>query len=534
MRRPVNLVDILDGHVALDIECVDRIYLNAYVPTFQTGGQVVGFLHRRGCPIPSPAGLGHNGEAFRRAMRSYAEANDIPLIRFGKHDRKIEVMRPLLEAAEHEGISRVAAIGVAQEFQWVWQATEKPTSNGMPWFDYYRAERRTTCYYVYIWDTEMGPGFIKICAYAPYPVKVWLNGHEIVKRMAAAAGLPVAALSNGFAATTDPAALQRLADQLQAGRLRVFFERWLHRLPLPLNQTDRDNGYWWQLSMRQIEVSRTLVFDDPRRVRTVFEHLLCDNLDLGRPEHVEIVFGRRVTKATPGIFSTRLLHRGDQVTVNLSFKHSRIKVYLKDDRALRVETVVNDPNDLGCQRGLDHLEELIGKARACNNRLMHAIRVGQGTACLANPAFARIAQPTLTEDGSRAPALRFGDPRVHALAGALGMLTFAVTGITNKSLRAWMTGLLGKPYSTTQACYDLARLRHNGLITRIEHSNTYRLTDDGHQFAIFYPRVHDRVLDPLINARRHISAPPQVRQALRTIDRHIDSLVAAANLQRAA
>jgi len=234
--------------------------------------------------------------------------------------------------------------------------------------------------------------------------------------MAAAAGLRVTALSSGFAAASGPDQLQRLCDQLQAGRLRVFFERRMSRLPLPLADTDRAAGYWWQLSMRQIETSRTFVLDDPRRARACFEQLLAGNLHLGRPEHVEIIFGRKVTRATPGTFSTRLLSRPDQVTVNFSFKHSRIKIYLKDDRALRVETVVNDPADLGCKRSLDHLDELQAKA-----------------------------QPTLTEDGRRAPALRFGDPRVQALAGSLANLAFAVTGITNKSLRAWMTGLLGTP-----------------------------------------------------------------------------------------
>ena len=93
--------------------------------------------------------------------------------------------------------------------------------------------------------------------------------------------------------------------------------------------------------MRQIEVSRTLVFDDPRRVRTVFEELLAGTISLGRPEHIEVIFGSRVTRKTPGVFSTRLLNHGDQVTINLSFRHSRIKIYPKEDRALRVETVIN-------------------------------------------------------------------------------------------------------------------------------------------------------------------------------------------------
>jgi hypothetical protein len=533
-KRPATLVDILDGHSLLDIECVDRIYLNAYVPGLQTSGGLVGWLRHGGFPIPSPAALGRIGDAFRRAMASYAEANHIPWIRFGKHDRKIEVMRPYLEAAERTGRSQVAAIGVAAEIQWVYDATQKEAPNGIPWFDYYRAERKVTCYYVYIFDEQIGPGFIKICAYAPYPIKVWLNGHEAVKRMAAAAGLPLTPLSNGFAACPDPAALQGLCDRLQAGRLRVFFERWMGRLPLPLTDADRDRGLWWRLSMRQIEVSRTIVFDDPRRVRALFEHLLRDNLDLGRPEHVEIIFGRPVTSRTPGTFSTRLLNRPDQVTLNLSFRHSRVKIYLKDDRALRVETVINDPGDLGCLRGLEHFDELTGKARACNARLMDAVRAGQGSAVLASPVFERIAQPTLTEDGRRAPALRFGDPRVQALAGSLAVLAFAVTGITNKSLRAWMTGLLGTPYSMNQASYDLARLRRNRLIRRVEHTNTYTLTTDGQVFAIFYSKVHDRVLYPLMAAGQPLAAPLDVRRALHTIERHIDDTATAAALTRAA
>ena len=535
MRRPVTLTDILDGHAVLDIQCLDRIYLNGYVPGLQTSGQVVGFLHHRGFPIPSPAALGRNGNAFRQAMARYAEANGIPWIKFGKGDRKIDVIRPYLAAAECAGRPGVVAIGVAQEFQWVWDATQKATSNGIPWFSYYRTERRVTCYYAYIFDERMGPGFIKICAYAPYPVKVWLNGHEAVRRMAAAAGLEVAPLANRFASCDDPAALQGLRDQLQAGRLRVFFERWMSRLPLPLNAADRAAGYWWELSMRQVETSRTIVLDDPRRARTVFEQLLAGNLHLGRPEHVEIIFGRKVTSVTPGVFSTRVLNRPDQVTVNFSFKHSRIKIYLKEDRALRVETVCNDPAGLGCKRGLDNLDELQARARDCNARLMQAIRAGQGAGCLASPVFERIAQPTLTEDGRRAPALRFGDPRAQALAGTLAVLGFAVTGITNKSLRAWMTGLLGEPCTMTKASYDLARLSRNGLITRIPRTNTYQLTRDGQLFAVFYSKVHDQVLYPLMAARHEpTAAPAEIRRALHTIDRHITSLAAAASLGRAA
>ena len=218
--------------------------------------------------------------------------------------------------------------------------------------------------------------------------------------------------------------------------------------------------------------------------------------------------------------------------MNAFYKHSRIKQYLKDGRALRIETVINDTHDLGCQRRLHNLPELQTKARAANRRLLDTERVGQGCV-LASPAFERIAHPTTTVDGRRAPALRFGDPRVQALAGALCVSLHAVTGITNKSLRALMTGLLGQPYSMNRASYDLTRLRRNGLITRIPGRNLYRLTDDGLAFAIFYTKVHNRVLRPLMATDRP-QAPPPVRAALRTIDAHIDARLAEARLPSAA
>jgi hypothetical protein len=109
----------------------------------------------------------------------------------------------------------------------------------------------------------------------------------------------------------------------------------------------------------------------------------------------------------------------------------------------------------------------------------------------------------------------------------------AVTGITNRSLRALMTGLLGAPYSMPQASYDLARLRRNGIITRRPGSNTYDLTPDGLMFAIFYTKVHDRVLRPLFAAGQPQAAPP-LRAALRVIEDQVSLHLAAARLPTAA
>jgi hypothetical protein len=326
--------------------------------------------------------------------------------------------------------------------------------------------------------------------------------------------------------------LQDICDRLGPGTIQVFTERWWARLPLPFTPADRAAGYWWDISMRQIEVAKTIVFTAPRHARAFFEALAADNLDIGRPDNMQIVFNRRIRSDSTGVFQTLVDRDNDGVVVNAYYRHSRIKYYLKDGRALRIETVINDTRDLSVLRRLPNLDELIAKARDVNRRLLQTIRVGQ-SCVLASPAIERVAQPTLTEDGRRAPALRFGDPRVMALTGALCLNLFAATGVTNKSLRALTARLLGNSYSTSQMTYDLRRLRLNGLIHRIEHTHTYVLTPDGQRLAIFYTKLHNRLLRPLLAADQP-QAPPNLRNALTTIDQHVEDYITRARLKTAA
>ena len=177
-QRVLTVNDLLDGHVVLDIECLDRIYLNAYVPILQSSGQVVAFMTQHlGLPIPSPALFDKIGQKFRRSVASFAEANGIPWVKFAKDARKADVMAPYLKRAAATGRSQVAAIGVAQEFQRVWAAYQRDTKTAAPQFTFAKADRRVTCYYFYLWDEDFGPAFVKVCAYFPYPAKIWVNGH---------------------------------------------------------------------------------------------------------------------------------------------------------------------------------------------------------------------------------------------------------------------------------------------------------------------------------------------------------------------
>jgi hypothetical protein len=150
--------------------------------------------------------------------------------------------------------------------------------------------------------------------------------------------------------------------------------------------------------MRQVEVSRTMVFDAPRRARAFFAAMVRDNLGIGRPDQAELIFtGRRTPRGRPRTkpetFKTKIVTRGAQVTVN-AFKHSRIKHYLKDGRALRIETVVNCANDLGAQRRLHNLPKLQRKARQVNHRMLYAQRTGPGLCHHRPPSSSGSNSPT--------------------------------------------------------------------------------------------------------------------------------------------
>ena len=254
-----------------------------------------------------------------------------------------------------------------------------------------KADRRVSCYYFYLWDDDFGPAFIKICAYFPYPAKIWVNGHEWAKRQARRAGIGFTELSNGFAATDDPAGLQALCDRLGPATIEAFVQRWLAILPVPL--TDARPGR--RVLVGAVDApgrglphhrvrpapARPRVLRGPRRRQPRHRPPRPGRADL-RPG---AGYGPAAHRATPEVFKTKVVTRGVDVTVNAFYQHSRIKQYLKDGRALRIETVINDPYDLGCQRRLHNLPELQTKARAANRRLLDTERVGQGCV-LASPA----------------------------------------------------------------------------------------------------------------------------------------------------
>jgi hypothetical protein len=491
-----TITSLLADHVTLRVRSVDRLFLAGFVPGLQCAGQLVGFLNARaGGTIPSPAILGRVGRAYVEAVDTFALDNELPVVRFKRHERKEDVARSYFQRAEREDRFGVVLIGVAQEKAQAWRGWRDGGNDAHPHFEFGRQAVFVNHYYFYIRDRQWGPSFVKTNAYAPYPVWVWLNGHEWAKRQAAARGLAFAELDNGFRSCPDPEALAGICASLSDGDAHEFFARWMRVLPSPFTPAERSR-YRYGLSVGQLEVSDTRVFDRPAAGRAWFERTIADQLDLGRPDKVQIVFDRKITRQTPGVFQTKVITTGVAPVIQAHYKHSKVKQYFKDGRALRTETTVNDPYDFGVGRLLtsENWQALLSIGEQTNQRLLDAQL--QACQCAPDPAaLEAIVLPSKTADGQPAPGLRFGDPRVMALLACLCHYGHLFNGLTNRSLRELIAGLI-PDYSTGQATYDLRRVRRKGLIHRIPHSQRYELTDEGRRIAVFFTKTYTRVVNP--------------------------------------
>ena len=384
-------------------------------------------------------------------------------------------------------------------------------------------------YYFYIDDEDFGPLFLKVCSYAPWGTNLCLNGHKWAKRQLEKRKIAYEALDNGFLSCADPAKLQQICDSLGPEDIDRVFRKWLRRIPLPLQPKDREAGYDWDLSIWQMEVSLTQIFDRPLRGREFFEEIIRDNLDLGRPDRVQLIFDRVVTKKTPGEFRTRVIQEGVHPSLHINYKNFDLKQYFKEGRGCRTEGTFRNPNDFGVNKGLSNLPYLQKTGRQVNRRLLEVERVSHNSG-LSGDSIQRVVQPAVTEDGKKALGLKFGQPRVMALLLALTMFHYLIDGFRNRDLRQQVADLRGvtlAEYTPHQMTYDLRRLRLKGLIYRPPKTNRYFVTPYGWKVARLFSRLNSRVF-------RHAMAmftandavlPFPLRQSLDRVDSQPDVLI---------
>src|SRR5712692_9288500 len=220
-----NVAEIIQNHVTFELEAIDRMYLNAYVPSVQTGGGVVYFLKTQlGARVPSTMMVAPMSQRFVDAMAQFVKTERVDLVTFEKGQRKDDVAQQYL--AKFDGEEGVLFVGKAQEKASVFRTETRWDAQGKtyPWI--IRSTAMPNHYDVYILDRDFGPLFIKFCTYFPYAAKVCLNGHEWLKRQLTQRGVAYEPLDNGIRSTEDPARVQRIANTLDATKLDAVIRKW--------------------------------------------------------------------------------------------------------------------------------------------------------------------------------------------------------------------------------------------------------------------------------------------------------------------
>jgi len=518
-----SVVCVLGEHVTLEVESIDRLYLNVYVPKLQHVLGVHGFFReQRGAKVVSSALMEPITTAFVTSLERFAKQQGVPLISFAKGQRKDDVTAGYL--AQHSGQEGVLYIGKAQERATVVRTERRyDPKTGTPYAWLVRATAMVNQYYCYCVDDDFGPFFLKFCSYFPYNAKLCLNGHEYLKRQLIKEGIAFESLDNGILSCADPVRLQAIADGLDAARIEGLLRKWLALLPHPFTAADREAGYGYEVSILQAEFSLTQVLDQPETGRILFEQIIREHLDLGRPDQVQLIFDRRITKQTPGRFRTRVITEGVVPSLHVDYKSTRLKQYHKEGRALRTETTINNARDFAIGKRLCNLPALRAVGFTTNRRLLDVQQLSMDCT-IGETAFCQLTQPQVV-NAQRVAALRFADLRVQALFSALTRFAFLPRGFSHRDLRDHLAPLLGLAPGALPAgrvTYDLRRLRLHGLIMRTPGTQRYRPTEAGLRCALFCSRVYLRVLRPGLTA---VLAP--LPPADHTIRPAFDTLTAA-------
>lgn len=498
MSLTQSVADVLNQHVVLTVESIDRMYLSAMVPQLQIEKNAAAFFlnHRRTFFVKE---LPQMTRDFVSRIERFAADTKVPLITFDKKVRQRKEDFAAECRAKHPIRDGVLFIGKAQEKAFVPRLTKiRSNTSGrtIPWLT--KQSVMVNHYYFYCVDEDFGPFFIKFCSYFPYSARLCLNGHEYCKRQLEKKGIEYQPLENGILSCADPKRLQQIADGLVAEKIQALWKKWEARLPQPFSAADRRAGYGHELFMQQVEFSRTQVFDRPLSGRLFFEQMLRDNLDLGRPNKLQLIFDKRIPRTTKTQFRTRLITEHVIPSLWLDYKSSSIKQYFKEERALRTELTVNNTRDFGIGKALKNLAVLRQVAFAANRRLLHVQQLSHDPT-LGEDEFRTLTTPQVI-DGQRVSGLKFGDPTVLAVLTALLMFRHLPQGFTNSTLRQLLAHLLARPAQDLKPglmTYHLRRLRLRGLITRTPKTHRYELTDTGHRAALFYITSLSKVIRPV-------------------------------------
>jgi len=530
------------NNIKFHYRCFDRLLLNGCIQSFLDGARAQGFfwVYRKIYPVSrnvlrEVANQYHNW-AERSAQEWGVEIVDDPKGRrddfvnpyFGKAQPDQVVV--IIKSREPAGI--MTAIGAGEK----WHLETK-----------YRWVKQ---YNFYIQDAEWGPMFVRVCPYFPFSTRICLNQHHWLARKMKQAGIRFTQTGNAFRRCSDPAALQDMADSLTANDFIRCGHKWLKRLiPFFSGPERREHGCWHQLFFSQVEYCDNLIFRRRAALDQLGDRLLDANRNLGRPDKLTVIFGRRITKQYSGKLQTEIedLHLGNPV-MRSYYKNGFAKHYVRDHDVLRFETASNDvKGDYDINKAVENLVPLREKLQGITERYQNVQQDILET-FLDRGELRKLAEPTLRPNGKRIPGLKLDHARQLAVMSSLVRFSHVAAGdtFTTPELQAAAAQALG---ITPEQCplgalrYELSKLRAKGLVEKLPHSRRYRLLSNGYRICLLFLKLFDKIYAPLTAGLLHpypgdrtmtADRLHQLDKLYQSVAAALDELVAAIGLKLAA
>ena len=234
MSLPRTVAEVIDNHVTLELESLDRVYLNVYQPQLQTPRAVFQFLRERyGQGAVSSHQMKEITERFLKGIDRYAQDYQVPIISFERRQRKEDLAAEYL--AQFSGTEGVLFIGKAQEKARTFRTEGRRNGRGetYPWI--VESTAMVNQYYFYALDADFGPFFLKYSSYFPYGAKLCFNGHEYLKRQLTKEEIGYEDLANGIFELRGSQANARVGRRPNAGADPLVLEEMAEPPPLSVH-----------------------------------------------------------------------------------------------------------------------------------------------------------------------------------------------------------------------------------------------------------------------------------------------------------
>jgi hypothetical protein len=479
--------------------CFDRVVFNVIVPAWQCAAVLVGLLQkRRGVGAISRAYLKAVSEEYHGMVRTLATDNGIPVVTPPRHIRRDEWVEPFYRRLH--GQPGIAVILKCREGARV--AVSYPTKSGSHHLEL--CQRFVDQYYFYLQDANFGPMFLRLCPYLPFNGRMVINGHDWLACQMRRENIGFRQHGNAFLTCSNPERLQQLADSLSANHVIACAQRWLSRLAPPLiNANGQRAARDYRLFFSQTEFCTNIIFNRRAPLDQLSERLLDLNRDIGRPDKLTIIYGRRINKRTRHGFQTQITdhHLGSPV-IRSHYQDQSVKQYVRDHLLLRTEETCYDTTELGINKGLENLPALRTAVHQVNERYQE-IQQDVMETFLDRGQLQALRQPTISTSGRRIPGIKPDDPRLLALMRALTRFAHIANSdsFRCRDLLEPVAQALGRAdYRLPQLRYDLSKLRAKGLVVKVDGTHRYRLTAEGFRLSVLFIKLADRVYKPLTAA----------------------------------